>query len=928
MPVFSATLDRSCVKCHHNHIACRTSLLVKDWSEQIANGAVLLTVNQRLARHHSANYQNWQLLQGKKWWDTPAILPLRSWLVSMHSEALSAGFSTLTLMPELLQQRAWRRCIERDDTVSLLDTDAAAQLARQSWELSCAWQCFNSESDYLSQDQYTWQRWRHGYLAMLDKQGSIDDSLLPDHIASLVPSMHSAKLLPSHMVWDGYVQLPPQLQLLKEALTDTGVSVELVMRDSNARVHHVQYQDDDQELLCIATHMRKELEFNPNQSLGLVVSDLQQRRASVLRAFDRVFFPAHSPEDIRSKGRPYDLSLGLPLSDTPVVKTALLSLRMCFSTIESADIPAWLLSPYLLASSSESRRRELMDRRLRDDRIRSLDISVLLDELYPGSKLAAAGRRLIKKRRLSRAPLSEWAARFSDWLKILGWPGDAIGSDEYQAVSAWMECLDDMQLLDDHVGVTVNTAYTQLRQLARERIFQLDTPATPIQIMGRLESHGIGFDCLWVAGLDTEQWPPVGSPNPFLSISSQKAQGVPDASAAARLALAEREFLMWCSQAPLLIASHAIQREGKQLTGAAVPATEASSDNLLIAKERLDRIDDNVALQDPMREIQAALSLESVTDDYGPALPGGSEVHGGARLFEDQALCPFRAFALHRLRIRPLEEAGLGLDPRQHGTLLHLALEMFWADVKTHAALSALDEESLLQKVDSVVALAIEELKVPEPLQALEQVRLCTLICEWLTQCEIPREAFEVIAMEQRQSIEHGGVVMNVMLDRIDRVGNALVVVDYKTGVSNKVSTWADERIVNPQLPLYVLTNEEIEAVSFAQVARNQCGFKGVASDESLLPKVKTTVNRSRVGEVIEKELVQWPQWRAHWRESLDTIAAEVRQGLATVTPMKTACVFCELKSLCRINSNALEPDDSVDQSSVSVSMHRTGEAM
>ena len=184
-------------------------------------------------------------------------------------------------------------------------------------------------------------------------------------------------------------------------------------------------------------------------------------------------------------------------------------------------------------------------------------------------------------------------------------------------------------------------------------------------------------------------------------------------------------------------------------------------------------------------------------------------------------------------------------------------------------------------------------------------------------QCEAPRQAFEVVSLEQKQSIEHGGIIMNVMLDRIDRVGDALVVVDYKTGTSNKVNTWADERIVNPQLPLYVLTNDEIEGATFAQVAKNQCGFKGVASDDNLLPKVRTTINRSRASSATEKELVQWPQWRKHWRESLDTIAAEVRQGLATVTPMKTACVYCELKSLCRINDDALQSDDTSDEQGV-----------
>jgi len=919
------SVTRSGVTLNINNVVAEASLLVKDWSEQIASGAVLLTVNQRLARHHSANYQRWQLMQGNQWWDTPAILPLRAWLISVHCDALCAGISSLTLMPDLLQQRAWRHCIERDDSVALLDTEAAAKLARQAWQTACAWQCFNNAQDYLPQDQYVWQRWCSSYAEWLAEHSCMDDSMLADHIAGIVSVEGASSLLPSQLILDGFLQLPPQLQNLKEVLIAVGVDVEVVARAPQAYVHRVEYQDDSQELLSIATHMRQELARDTDQSLGLVVSDLQQRRASVLRAFDRVFFPTLTPDEIRSVGRPYDVSLGLPLSDIPVINIALLSLKLCISKIEGSDISAWLLTPYVLAAQSESRRREQMDRRLRDDRVRSLSIESLLDHLYSGSRLAAAARYLLKMRRTNRATLSVWAARFSEWLKILGWPGKAIDSEEYQAVSSWLECLDDMQLLDDNEAVTVSAAFSQLQRLATERIFQLDTPYTPIQIMGRLESHGIGFDCLWVAGLDTEQWPPAGSPSPFLSMARQKAQGIPEASASARLALAEREFLMWGSQSPLLIASHAKLRDGKRLTPAVVPFIEASKEYSAVAEERMARISDSIKLLDPVSEIKQAITVEVLTDNYGPALPGASEVRGGARLFEDQALCPFRAFALHRLRIRPLEEAGLGLDPRQHGTLLHLALEMFWSAVRTHDALIALGEEGVREKVAVVVKTAIAELKVPDALRALEQSRLSTLVCEWLMQCEVPRQAFEVVSLEQRQSIEHGGIVMNVMLDRIDRVGDGLVVVDYKTGTSNAVNTWADERIVNPQLPLYVLTNEEIEGATFAQVAKNQCSFKGVASDSALLPRVKTTVNRSRTGGASDKELEQWSQWRAHWRESLDTVAAEVRQGLATITPMKTACVYCELKSLCRINADVLEVDETTMEQEIPGTVPQAG---
>lgn len=892
--------------------------------EQIANGAVLLSVNQRLARFHLARYQQWQLQQGRLCWETPGILPIRAWLKAMHADALAVAASQRTILPTLLEHQAWQRSVELDAGLNLLDTDAAARTARQAWQLSCAFHCYNNADEYLSLDQFTWQRWSVRYQAYLNEQGLVDEAGLADHMAEVFATDTGRELLPDCLLLDGFLQLPPQLRALVETLEALGVRVEKGERMTTATVHKLQYADDDQELLNIAQQMRCELERDANQALGLVVPDLQKRRAAVLRAFDRVFFPAMSPDEVKTTGRPYDVSLGLPLSDTGVVKCALSLIKLCVSSIEGSEISAVLLSPYLKAADNEARNREQMDRKLRDKRVRSLDLQGLLDSLYPRSQLSAPIKRLLRQRTLRAASLSTWAMRFSDWLKLLAWPGTSVDSEEYQAVSAWMECLDDLEMLDDERSVSAKDALGQLRRLAGERVFQLDTPYTPIQIMGRLESHGIGFDCLWVAGMDTEQWPPAGTPSPFLSIDKQKAQGVPNASASSRLALAEQEFLLWASQAPLLIASRAQTRDGKTLDAAAVPTIPQTAEPTVELQERIQRLTQIPPYADPMSTIQDALSLEAIEDDYGPGLVAGSEVGGGARLFENQALCPFRAFALHRLKIRPLEEAGLGLDPRQHGTLLHRALELFWGEVKNHDTMHALFVDESIEKVVSVcINSAIEELEVPHRLRALEEIRLQALLIEWLKTCELPRQAFEVISLEQKAQIEHGGIVMNVILDRMDRIGDSLAVVDYKTGTSNKVNTWADERIVNPQLPLYVLTNEDIEAVSFAQVARNQCAFKGVASDDALIPKVKTTVSKSRSGQASSRELNDWQDWRAHWRESLDNIAAELRQGKATITPMKTACMYCELKPMCRIDEAALTDSDKERSATYSV----TGEA-
>ena len=125
---------------------------------------MLLSVNQRLARHFNSRFQIVQSAGDALWWETPSILPIRAWLHQLHDEALAQGVSSRVRLPELLRRRHWHRAIDADKRVQLLDTAAATVAAEQAWQLSNAWYCLNDESQYLSDDQFAWQRWRQHYI--------------------------------------------------------------------------------------------------------------------------------------------------------------------------------------------------------------------------------------------------------------------------------------------------------------------------------------------------------------------------------------------------------------------------------------------------------------------------------------------------------------------------------------------------------------------------------------------------------------------------------------------------------------------------------------------------------------------------------------------------------------------------------------------
>lgn len=840
--------------------------------------SVLATVNRRLARDLSERFARARVAAGAAWWETPAILPLPSWLAELHDAALARGTSDRARLSPLVAQRRWSGLVALRHE-SLLDVDSAAREARRAWQLGHAWDCLPDGEGYLSDDQFAWRTWADAYGRRLDDEALVDAATLPDHLVGLAAAGRLE--LPRQLVLAGFLAPTPQQRRLVEALATAGVRVRAVTDAGPVVPRCTAWPDDVTELRAVADAVHARLAAEPRARLGVVVPDLDARRGEVLRAFDRRFFPGATPDEIERVGRPYDVSLGRPLSDAAPVRSALLLLRLAFGRLDRHGVSALLLSPYLAGASEECRRRERLERKLRDWRVRSLDLKRFADRLDEDSRLRAPLYRLERRikplRRGRHSALPDWADRFADALAAFGWPGEGLSSEEYQAVRALHGVLDDLQALEEGDTVGLPVALGELHRLARERVFQPESPELPIRVLGRLESHGLRFDALWVAGLDSERWPPAGSPTPFLQVAAQKAVGMPEASPEARLALARREYAHWCASAPELWASCAMERSGQPLVPAAA-----------LQDIRPGGFDD----ADPAAAVRAAAGTEIVADAFGPATADGANVPGGARLLEDQAKCPFRAFARHRLGIRPLEEAGIGQDPRQRGTRLHRALEGFWRDTGSHAALVALGDGALAARVDaSVDASLAEDEFMDETLRGLERRRLVELLHEWIEVAERPRAPFEVVAFEQSVEFEHGGLHVRLQIDRIDRIDGRLVVLDYKTGTHDDVGPWSDERIVNPQLPLYALAEGDVSGVAFARAVPFRCGFLGVAADDGLLPGV---------GRGLPPR--EWHDWRGHWREALDRTVAEVRAGQAGVRPLGDACTHCELRGLCRID--------------------------
>jgi ATP-dependent helicase/nuclease subunit B len=292
--------------------------------------------------------------------------------------------------------------------------------------------------------------------------------------------------------------------------------------------------------------------------------------------------------------------------------------------------------------------------------------------------------------------------------------------------------------------------------------------------------------------------------------------------------------------------------------------------------------------------------VEMFTDDVAPALAAEDKTTGGTGILADQAACPFRAYARHRLYASGLADITIGLDPAVRGQLVHQMMQRLWGRINSSEGLHQLSLKNLNDLINSVVESIIRQQARHQPetfsreFSRLESQRLQTLLSDWLT-IEKKRPGFKIRELENRHSINFHGLDLNMRIDRVDELSDGkLVIIDYKTGQLN-MGKWQGDRPDEPQLPLYAITYEgNVCAVAFAGMKKGKLGFIGLAAEDGLIEGVKGIANSEQDN--------GWDGQLQYWQLALGNMAREFATGRAVVEPKdNTTCRYCDLHSLCRI---------------------------
>jgi len=894
---------------------------------RIEDSAVVtvVTPNRRLAQALKENFNRYQSNQQKSVWRSGDILPFTSFLERVYLDAFYSNLSIdlPLLLTEVQACALWQGIIRSSEAgSSLLNTWQTAQLAYEAWQLIHAWRLApNAQNQFLNEDCSVFRAWMAIFETELENKHQIDPACLADHIGDLYQQELLAK--PDVLICYGFEALTPQQTVFLKILQELGCDVCCVnppypyqKPSENGNVKRLSCVDNRAEIRNAAEWARSKLEANPASSIAVVVPDIGQCRHTIQRIFHEVMQPdvcellpqAQSIQRVL----PFNISLGLSLAAYPLVDMALSVLALSKHGLTFDRAANLLCSPFLAGGESELHRRALLAQRMRrysspfvtleqllslvyltSEKHKDIFCPVLVDHL---SALHSFCQDMIPR----ESRFATYAQLFSQLLATTGFPGERVlDSTEYQTLIKWHEVMSEFSTMDAVITKTsYGDAVEKLNDIAAKTLFQPQTPQVPIQILGVLEAAGLTFDHLWVMGLSEMQWPLRPRPNPFLPDEIQKSAGMPLGSVGETLNYSRQLQHNWLVCAQEVVLSH--------------PKFENDIDTQEIMSSTMISVIPEQSVELPnypdYREVICkAARLERIVDDHVPPVTQ-PEVAGGTAVIKDFAACPFRAWAKHRMQVQHQDEPHSGLNAQERGILVHRVLCLIWRELKTKAALDSIainDFEAMLRET---VSKAISEfrqwrsLTLSSRFVEIERQRLSRLLHGWFVE-EKKRGHFDVVATEEKSTIQIGGLSLQMRLDRVDQlVDGQLLIIDYKTRPYS-INCMLGERPDEPQLPLYLVkTRSEMSTVAgiaFASIKLGQTSFSAIVNREDILPNVKPFDE--------ERRCAQFSSWDAlivQWESDLTRLAEGFGQGNARVSPKNypVTCQYCDMKPFCRIN--------------------------
>ncbi len=822
------------------------------------NKALVITPNNRLSLELINEFlqSNSQLIQ-----DKPCCLPYSAFLQLSFKKL--CHFYPEENHPLILSSQQlrylWRKVLVKSTQESI--NEGLLNALEEAWRRCQLWQIDFSHPSFTCTPQTAeFQYWAKELQSELNKIGAISEEQIASYLLNQPAVYHQQTI-----IWACFDDYTPQQIALQNYLSEQGChNFHYDLTETTPSPSCCAATDSNDEYLQLIHWLKERLAHN-DKSIAVVVPDLQSEATGLKRLLTQQL------------GVDFNISLGQALADYPLVADALCWLELD-DKLSVYQAQLLLHSPYLAYSQTEML-----------SRADFLENSKTLQELYftksalvkelnnTVPKLAELLGKLINYP--EQASVQTWISHFKNRLQILGFPGEySINSETYQCYQRFFSLFDEFRQLSLLNRVmTKSEAITAFKNLAKSTIFQAKNERKTIQILGFLEAAGCTFDSLWVTGLTDLSLPQKTKLSAFIPIVLQREKLMPYASPARELKLAEKALNRLILSSPLVVFSYPKLSEDKPNLPSPLiadfPSFTSSNFN-------------------PVEKISALSKFE---DNY--EIPFGEKemVLGGTAILANQAKCPFRAFATHRLHAKAATTISDGPDAKERGQLIHKIMELLWQALKTQKNLTTATGIELDKLIEEAITQALQPIIQLRPhsfstlIQDVECAKLKNLVkacLDW----ERKRPPFAVEALEEAFTINLANIDFKVRVDRLDKLEDGSKwIIDYKSSLPSSLP-WNEERPKEPQLLLYALLDETINGLIFAQLKKGQLTCKGLTAEKQELPGL-TSLKKDQ----------NWEDCRENWQLLLTELAEEFSKGHCPPKPASAAlCQSCEVQQICR----------------------------
>ncbi|MCG8521650.1 MAG: hypothetical protein MI744_05535, partial [Pseudomonadales bacterium] len=299
--------------------------------QAIQQGCLVVTGNLRLARSLIGQFD--QSLKDKQQiiWNSARVLPWSSWLHQIWENGLMEGLiePSIQVLSNEQELQVWQQIIADSEVGSaLLRLYPTAKKIQSAWSLVNEWQVPLTQEAVIGQyDAEIFLQWQEKFKSICEENQWITSSeqineLLKLNSARLSLAANAHAVKGKKIILIGFDELTPAQKALLEHLKLDILWYEFAPEYQEHSVNRIACHDSREEMHVMAQWVRHQVQRDLALKIGVIVPELAQQRQALIHVFDNCLSPANlSPNHLETQHL-YNLSLGRPLSEYPLIISA------------------------------------------------------------------------------------------------------------------------------------------------------------------------------------------------------------------------------------------------------------------------------------------------------------------------------------------------------------------------------------------------------------------------------------------------------------------------------------------------------------------------------------------------------------------------------------------------------------------------------